>query len=655
MPANRRVRKADAARRTTQDVLSADDKAFFKSLWDRKKTPIEAFISFFDIKTEESEDDEPAYVRFILRALQAELLKGVLAAWAAGMAALYLILKGRRYGMSIFLIALGLERFVRVPGYEVMLIAQDDVMAEYHFGKLRELFDQIPDGVLDYLGITVLKGTTHEIRLRHKNGRISHFWVAPAKRRALGRGGGVNLLICTEYPSWPAAAKQDLTGVLRSVKKTRGNAVFFESTAMGREAFWRRCKNAREGKSNYTFFFVPSFAHPLAFKNFKNDALRDDFEQRLGMDEMFGTTEELVLLRRLIEDEKWKKDKALRHLHHRRAVIMDDCEGVLSVYHREEPTTPEEAFEGTGRPVFNGAYLNAWEPHAEKKEDASWRGNLRVVIREKKAHVEFDHVTNDRAQLLWTIYEYPQPDASYCWGADVASGYEVYRDGKSVADHSTCKIKEVITGRTVAVLCDYVDPKALAWEILKAAHWYGNAMGFVERNMDGGTTISHLEELEIGDVNGSEIMLGSFRTIKTDEQGQTQQFEFGFKTTVKTKTKLVDEIKTFLASKTQERMPGPDAVCPFDAETLGEMGSFVRLLPAGGAVKKIGGTVPMGADEGWDDRVIDEGLSLLARQEVMLDMKTASRVPPRESAAMTTLRSLYGAGRRMASSLGDQF
>lgn len=567
--------------------------------------------------TTDTNDDGESHVYFNLREKQEELLEYILSCWRQGKSAREMILKGRRYGMTRFLITLGLLMMLRTPGYDVTLIAQDDVMAEKHFTAVHELFDQIPRWALIDAGITVEKETGHEIRLRHGRFKTSSFCVAPAKRRALGRGAKNNMLILTEFPQWPDTARRDLSGLLATCKNRRGNAIFFESTARGYEEFYRRCKNAWEGKGTYHFFFVASYHHPDAHVPFKDEEEKAKLKDSVGKVVQFGGAEELGLVR-ILHKEGWGLQRILTHINWRRVTILDECEGLLTVQQREYPNTKEEAFTGTGRPVFNGNTINLLLPAAIAREDAAKKGLLRYSI-ERKVYFEESPYPADQ---LWTILELPREGEWYAFGSDTASGHEYHADGKTEADKSTMKIKHGPTGRTVARLNRHIEHGKHAWEILKGAFFYGLAQGFVERNMDGGTVISKCEDMELEGHNGIEFLLGGWRVVWSD-QGKIKQWEVGFKTKLNTKPKLVARIQQHLESAALRTDP---ATCPFDRETLEQMQKYVRLTNDKG-VRNATGAVPMGADEGFDDLVIDEGLALLSIDERLLDVKKLTAVP----------------------------
>lgn len=333
-----------ATRKQPEDVAEDIDPAaveVWRAFFQTEKTSIKEALGHFLIDVDpdpDGDDPEVPYELFTLRPRQAETLSMIEEIWRLKRRAARIIcLKSRRYGMSTFYFLLGLERILRVPGYRVLLIAQDDVMARTHFQRLRATFCQIPRWILKERGIEVVKDTDNQIILRHEGYKESEFRVAPAKRNALGRGDRYNFLILTEFPMWPPSAKADLSGVLAACRNVPGNIIVFESTAKGYDAFHRRYMRAKKHRSDYRAQFVAAFEHPGNRKRFATPEAEDEFIKTIGTLPEFGVEDELVLFRRLTVDFEWAPHDAAEHLNWRRTEITDNCEGNTDFYHRENP------------------------------------------------------------------------------------------------------------------------------------------------------------------------------------------------------------------------------------------------------------------------------------------------------------------------------
>ena len=582
--------------------LDPEVEAVWGDWFNLKKTSIKDALSIFQISTDiDSLDDEEAesetavpYVSFNLRPRQDEALDTI-ERYFWGLkkrAARLVVLKSRRYGMTTFFIMLGLERILRVVGYQVLLIAQDDKMAEYHFQRLRDTLKQIPVAVLTAHGIEIVQDTKHQVILRHGDSRTSSFTVAPAKRNALGRGGQYNAIFVTEYPVWPKSAKRDLSGVLRACRNVRGNIICFESTAHGYEEFHRRYTRAVKRKSDYRAMFIASYEHPGNRKPFDSPEAETEFIKKIGTEKEFGAEDETVLFRKLTVDLRWPFSEAAQFLHWRRATLVDDCEGSVDNLHREEPNTPDEAFAGTGIPLFKKEILEAWRTAAEEREAHGKKCRLMIVGKEIKVF--------DEMQADLVVYERPSPGRRFAFGADVASGIAQHADGRTEADFSVCVVKDVRTKRTVARLRLHIPPTEFAELVFRLACWYGGARGYIERSInDSGVCINHFEDLEFGEHWGSQLLLSQKTLIKTDTTNVRANYKYvpGFKTTHKSKPKLVDNIRKEI---NEFGLPDGEKECPYDIQFVSEGMTFERDDRTG----------QMGASTGHDDCVIAEGLCL---------------------------------------------
>lgn len=606
-----------ATRKIKQDEREDIDPAaveVWTSFFDNEKTSIKDALGHFLIDVDpdpDGDDPEVPYELFTLRPRQAETLSLIQDIWRLKRRAARIVcLKSRRYGMSTFYFLLGLERILRIPGYRVLLIAQDDVMARTHFQRLRATFSQIPRWILKERGIEVVKDTDNQIILRHEGYKESEFRVAPAKRNALGRGDRYNFLILTEFPMWPPAAKADLSGVLAACRNVPGNIIVFESTAKGYDAFHRRYMRAKKHRSDYRAQFVAAFEHPGNRKRFATAAEEDEFIKTIGTLPEFGIEDELVLFRRLTIDLRWTPHDAAEHLNWRRTEITDNCEGNTDFYHRENPNTDAEAFQGTGLPLFRKELLEGWRDLAEAREAAGERGRLTTL---SSSRIEF--MPDQRGALV--VFEKPQPGRVYAFGADVSSGIAKNADGKRESDYSVMIVKDVLTKVTVARLRLHMPPGEYAREVFRLACWYNGARGYIERSInDAGVCIDRFEDEEWGEFSGMSLLLSQKRLVKSDFVNVRANVKWtpGFQTTKKTKPALVEKIGDLV------RDTGlPDGVkpCPWDLVTLDELGRFERDDRTGS----------MEAAEGHDDAVMAEGMALEAIERIIEDgIETGAKV-----------------------------
>jgi hypothetical protein len=180
--------------------------------------------------------------------------------------------------------------------------------------------------------------------------------------------------------------------------------------------------------------------------------------------------------------------------------------------HREYPSYPEEAFMNSGRPVFNQERLAA--DIRRSKEKSFKRGLI--------ADGEFKEM--DRGGM--TVYQMPKDGEAYSIGADVAEGLE---DG----DYSTaCVLNKNF--EQVAVFKGHLDPDLFGKLLCELGKFYNQALLVPELNNHGHATIAAIKNEHYYNVWRREI---------TDEIADDKTDKLGWLTNVKTKMKMLDDLK----------------------------------------------------------------------------------------------------------------
>lgn len=520
--------------------------------------------------------------------------------------------KSRGHGVSSWNLALlGFCRTLRIPGYETKVVAQDQDESEEHLARLNDFYEQVDWAALRELGIRKVKSTRKSIVIQFGNMKKSKVRVMTARKQGLGRGGASDAIITTERPHWPAKAKKDLTGLLSRLSRSKWSAHIDESTANGFEDFYTACMKAQDKVGSYRLLFLPAFKRPNNY--LKPDRFnREELLSDLGKNEHYGGIEEIEKRdqcaaywkeQHLLDDEA-AAERALQFIAWRRLTIDDECDGSLAFFWREHPTTLEEAFQGSGRPVFNLPFLRTWADDARRRQEFSILFGLEA--RDKGLRAQ------PRQGGLWRVLEAPKEDVSYCFGCDVSKGYEVHADGVREADFSVVNVKDVFTGRTVAKLRAHLFPHELAWEIVKAAQWFNGAKGLVEVNNDGGTVVSFIANMETDWGPALECLLQTKRKVHT-ETGPEERKQLGWYTSGGpggSKPYMVGVMHRFIEETGRARNDKGEArgPCPWDFDTLTEMLLFVH-----------GDRGKMQAERGHDDCVVAEGLALVSRQMQLED------------------------------------
>ena len=154
------------------------------------------------------------------------------------------------------------------------------------------------------------------------------------------RGGGRHWAVLDELAFWRNPTLT-LTGVLNMVPKIAETAVIVLSTANGIGGeFYDLCQLAQDpaNPSGWQFLFFGWLEHPIYRLPFDRPDDRAKIQATLNR-------EELNLLQ--------MHGATLEQLNWRRMTIATELRGSVDLFHQEYPTTAEEAFLASGRPVFD--------------------------------------------------------------------------------------------------------------------------------------------------------------------------------------------------------------------------------------------------------------------------------------------------------------
>jgi len=269
----------------------------------------------------------------------------------------------------------------------------------------------------------------------------SSMLVKTAGKENLGRGMTIHFFHGSEVAFWTNAEKT-LLSVMQCIPKgdnATDTAVILESTANGLGGvFYDRWIAAKRGQSDFYPLFLPwhSF-HEYSVADVPRGFMMDDDEVELQ--ELHGLTDGQILWRRL--------------------TIANDCGGNVDMFKQEYPSTDEEAFLVSGRPVFNQTALSAM---AKGAVPPSIVGSISAtgVVNDDSGHTE--------------IWQPPVVGKLYAIGADVAEGLQP--DEAKDPDSSSAHVIEVRSGDVVAKLSGRMTTDVFADDLVSLATWYNNAL-----------------------------------------------------------------------------------------------------------------------------------------------------------------------------------
>jgi hypothetical protein len=167
----------------------------------------------------------------------------------------------------------------------------------------------------------------------------------------------------------------------------------------------------------------------------------------------------------------------------------------------EYPTTPEEAFIGSGHPLFDQDTVTE------------------MLYRARNGDEDGD----------WIFYEPYIDNQIYAAGVDVAEG--VGQDSSTIVIMCFSGVR----AKVVAEFCsNKIAPDILAYEVKRGAEAYGNALVAVERNNHGHTTIATLKG----------VYQNMYTEVVEDRITDTFTEKYGWLTSGASKPKMLYELKT---------------------------------------------------------------------------------------------------------------
>lgn len=389
-----------------------------------------------------------------------------------------LILKGRRMGMSTLVSGRFYQKTSFFPNMYAMQITHEPQATDFLFRMVKRFYDFSPASIRPETRSN--NSTLLEFNTKDGKGLNSGFRVATSGKNDVGSGQLIHYLHLSECAKMDQSNLESLlTAVLQCVPKDGSvdTEIIYESTAKGiggifydkfwgaRYRYWverldkngqpviRQTVNEKADPSNIeTSIFIPWFC-------FEKNRLTAPHGMVLTPDE-----QEILMRFNLDNDQMFW----------RRFTIANDCHNSVEIFCQEHPSTPEEAFLGTGNPVFDnvklqGIKMGTKDPVARyicRTDSMTWdtavTGELRVW-EEAKAHKR------------------------YVIGVDVA-------EGLAIGDFSVAAVIDHSSGEQVAEWHGKCDPYDFARVVVALAKRYNNGFLAVECNHFGRSTIDAVHE-----------------------------------------------------------------------------------------------------------------------------------------------------------------
>lgn len=432
----------------------------------------------------------------------------------------FIILKARQMGFSTFTEGLIYHDTSTNPLKTSMIIAHEDSASQNLFNMSKLFYEEMPEvlkPMKKYANGKVLSfenPTTDDSEKRRNPGLRSKITVSTAGTVEVGRSGTIHNIHASEVAFFPDA-KTTMLGLLQCVPDAPNTLVVLESTANGIGGyFYEQWQMAVKGESDFIPLFYPWFFDPSYTRDFITSEQREEFINEVEMTtkddkgNVVYTEEKRLMIEHNLTYEQ---------LFWRKWAIRNKCGGDLDSFRQEYPSTPEEAFIASGRPVFDVGALRKYLTAIKEPE----RGYLKEVGNK----IEF--IKDPKGYLH--VFNHPEPGKYYAVGADVA-------EGKADGDYSV----GMVGSDDFKLHCmwyGHIDPDLFGEELVKLSKYYNQAYLGVENNNHGLATIKAIQKKEYWNL---------FFTKTYDRITDKTTQKVGWNTNGKTKPLMIDKLKEFI-------------------------------------------------------------------------------------------------------------
>lgn len=447
-----------------------------------------------------------------------------------------IILKARQHGVSTYVQGKYYHRCSMNKYRKALIVSHELDSAEHIMGMSRIFLQESP---LELVPMTrrsnrreiLFENPDFDPRKKNNPGLRSHLRIDTANDVDIGASMTLTDLHLSEVARW-ANASQTLTSLLQAIPDEPGTSVIFESTAMGVGGeFHRRYMEAKEGLSGYVAIFIawfenPEYAFPLREGEIFDWDDKDDapFGNEIKLQKRFKLSDEQL---------KW-----------RRITIRDKCNGKLTTFQQEYPSTDEEAFLTSGSKKYELEIIETAEKHVLPP----------IAIGElfESPETKIPVFQNNRKGNL-QIWEFPVPGRQYVISADVG-------EGVSDGDYSVATVWDHHSWEQVAMLRGKCSPEDFGGSLYDLGRYFGNGLVAPESNSVGLTSCVILKNLGYPNL---------YYTRKKDEKTNERTRKIGFLTTSRTRSigigllgkamkeddiiirakEIIEEIKTFVVKE----------------------------------------------------------------------------------------------------------
>jgi len=525
-------------------------------------------FSFLSKKLLKIKDKKGNIVPFIMNSAQEQVYKVYEEQRKKNVPIRLIILKARQEGVSTLFEGIIFQRNSFAKNRKAVIIGHIKEASDNLFSMFKRYYKYLPEVIQPELSNSNRK----ELKYKRLDSEIS---VYTAENTEAGRSATIQDLHGTEVAFY-RDANTTMTGLLQTIPDEPNTMVVLESTANGIGGYfadmWR---DAVAGRNDYKPIFLSWFAIPEYSKDFETKTEKDNFI--------------------LSDEEKALKNRfnlTLEQMNWYRYTLMNKLKGDIDKMRQEYPSTAQEAFIVSGRPVFD----------VDKCSD-NYNNAKDLRIGNLTEDGEFIPSEKGYVRLHENIEVNERETNVYAAGVDVAEGLEQ-------GDYSVCKVLDRRTDRVVLTWHGHIDPDLLADELMKIQKFLKHKVFFeIEKNNHGIVVV----------YNGYNMGLNIKYREVFDSGYVAEKNELGFITNMKSKPFIIDRLSEWIRE---------DLFTDTEKEFWGECLTFVRdskgRMNAQNKIEEPGTKI-------YDDRVIAGALmvncSMWLPNYNILPAKEQTRLP----------------------------
>nr|DAR63006.1 MAG TPA: Terminase large subunit [Caudoviricetes sp.] len=468
---------------------------------------------------------------------QMELIKMVAEDLAMGRPIRYIVLKARQMGMSTLIEAMGYWWTSTHRFTTTVIIAHEKEATKNLYEMFRRYYEYSHPSFKPDRKYNTKQDLTFDVSDEVKKTYDAQNLPSPGLQSEIktmvategkGRSSTIKFLHGSEVAFWDDSA--DVTSAaVQAVPMAPETFIFLESTANGIGGYYYDEWNAaKRGESQFRPVFFPWHSH-------------NEYETPNIIDDDLGDLDaEEEALYKLFEHEGYDRASWPRKIYWRR-LKKKEFRTDPKKFYQEYPSTPEEAFLASGRPVFDVPMLQEMERIAvdAQKTHPYMCGDIKKVVdpetgMERIKFIEIRRVGDNDPTPLRVWWDVDR-SRKYVIGVDVSEGIEVEASSGKEADFSVITVFDVLARKVVARWRGYADPDQLGEIVFNIGTYYNTALVGVEINNHGIATAAKLRNMFYRNLY--------MRETAEDEQFQVRTTKFGWQTNKKTKPIMISELQ----------------------------------------------------------------------------------------------------------------